>query len=120
MKVKVIETGRIDILDLRNASGQDNLPDIIGNQDCFGDDTSYQFQREWDEEEGDEVYLTSQACYEWWVDMISLLEEEQDLIDELSEEHGSEAVYEAISDIDGDLKDATEARIATLKEAFGE
>jgi len=120
MKVKVIETGRIDILDLRSASGQDNLPDIIGNQDCFGDDTSYQFQREWDEEEGDEVYLTSQACYEWWVDMISLLEEEQDLIDELSEEHGSEAVYEAISDIDGDLKDATEARIATLKEAFGE
>ena len=79
MKVKVIETGRIDILDLRSASGQDNLPDIIGNQDCFGDDTSYQFQREWDEEEGDEVYLTSQACYEWWVDMISLLEEEQAL-----------------------------------------
>lgn len=120
MKVKVIEAGRIDILDLRNASGQDNLPDIIGNQDCFGDDTSYQFCRVWDEAEGDEVYLTSQANYEWWVDMIDLLEEEQDLIDELSEEHGSEAVYEAISDIDGDLKDATEARIATLKEAFGE
>ena len=50
--------------------------------------------------------------------MIDLLEEEQDLIDELSEEHGSEAVYEAISGIDGDLKDATEARIATLKEKF--
>lgn len=120
MKVKVIETGRIDILELRNASGQDNLSDIIGNHDCFGDDTSCQFCREWDEDEGDEVYLTSQACYEWWVDMISLLEEEQDLIDELSEEHGSEAVYEAISGIDGDLQDATEERIATLKEVFGE
>lgn len=119
MKVKVIETGRIDILELRNASGQDNLSDIIGNHDCFGDDTSYQFSREWDEDEGDEVYLTSQACYEWWIDMISLLEEEQDLIDELSEEHGSEAVYEAISGIDGDLQDATEERIATLKEVFG-
>lgn len=119
MKVKVIETGRIDILDLRNASGQDNLPDIIGNQDCFGDDTSCQFCRIWDEEDGD-VYLTSQANYEWWMDMIAELEAEQDLIDELSEEHGSEAVYEAISDIDGDLKDATEARIAALQEAFGE
>ena len=52
--------------------------------------------------------------------MISLLEEEQDPIDELSEEHGSESVYETISGIDGDLQDATEERIATLKEVFGE
>ena len=90
MKVKVIETGRIDILELRNASGQDNLSDIIGDHGAFGDDTSCQFSREWDED------------------------------DELSEEHGSEAVYEAISGIDGDLQDATEERIATLKEVFGE
>ena len=118
MKVKVIETGKIDILELRNANGQDNLADIIGNQDCFGDDTSYQFSREWDEEEGDEVYLTSQENYEWWVDMIDLLEQEQVLIDELKEEHGIEAVYAVIADIDGDLKDATEDRIAALEEAF--
>ena len=50
--------------------------------------------------------------------MIAELEAEQDLIDELSEEHGSEAVYEVISDIDGDLQDATEARITALKETF--
>ena len=118
MKVKVIETGKIDILELRSASGQDNLADIIGNQDCFGDDTSYQFRREWDEEESDEVYLTSQANYEWWVEMIDLLEHEQALIEELTEEHGREAVYAIIADIDGDLKDATEARIAALEEAF--
>ena len=49
MKVKVIETGRIDILELRNASGQDNLSDIIGDHGAFGDDTSFQFSREWDE-----------------------------------------------------------------------
>ena len=118
MKVKVIETGRIDILEMRNANGQDNLADIIGSQDCFGDDTSYQFRREWDEEEGDEVYMTSHSNYEWWVDMIDLLEHEQALIDELREEHGCEAVYAIIADIDGDLKDATEARIAALEEAF--
>ena len=117
MKVKVIETGRVDILELRNDSGQDNLPDIIGDHGAFGEDTSFQFVRDWDEEDGD-VYLTSQANYEWWVDMIAELEAEQDLIDELSEEHGSEAVYEVISDIDGDLQDATEARITALKETF--
>jgi hypothetical protein len=117
MKVKVIETGKIDTLDLRNANGQDNLPDIIGDHGAFGDDTSYQFCRVWDEEDGD-VYLTSQANYEWWVDMIDLLEHEQALIEEITEEHGSEAVYAIIADIDGDLKDATEARIAALEEAF--
>ena len=117
MKVKVIETGRVDIHELRNDSGQDNLPDIIGDHGAFGEDTSFQFVRDWDEEE-DDGYLTSQANYEWWVDMIVALEEEQDLIDELSEEHGSESVYEAISDIDGDLQDATEARITALKETF--
>ena len=114
MKVKVIETGRIDILEMRNANGQDNLADIIGSQDCFGDDTSYQFRRE---AEGD-AYLTSQENYEWWVDMIDLLEHEQALIEALTEEHGGEAVYAIIADIDGDLKDATEARIAALEEAF--
>lgn len=114
MKVKVIENNKIDILELRNAAGQDNLADIIGNQGCFGEDTSYQFRHE---EEGD-AYLTSLANYEWWVDMIDLLEHEQALIAELTEEHGSEAVYAIIADIDGDLKDATEARIAALEEAF--
>lgn len=117
MKIKVIETGRIDILEMRNANGQDNLADIIGSQDCFGDDTSYQFRREWDEEAGD-IYLTSQANHEWWQDMVDLLEHEQALIEELIEEHGGEVVYAIIADIDGDLKDATEARIAALEEAF--
>ena len=65
-----------------------------------------------------DVYLTSQANYEWWVDMVDLLEQEQALIEALTEEHGSEAVYAIIADIDGDLKDATEARIAALEEAF--
>ena len=117
MKVKVIENGRIDILELRNGAGQDNLADIIGNHDCFGSDTSCQFCRAWDEEEGD-IYLTSQANHEWWQDMVDLLEHEQALIEKLIEEHGSEAVYAIIDDIDGDLKDATEARIAALEEAF--
>ena len=62
--------------------------------------------------------MTSHSNYEWWVDMIDLLEHEQALIDELREEHGCEAVYAIIADIDGDLKDATEARIAALEEAF--
>lgn len=118
MKVKVIETSRIDTLELRNANGQDNLADIIGNQDCFGADTSYQFCREWDEVECDEVYMTSHSNYEWWVDMIDLLEHEQALIEEITEEHGSEAVYAIIADIDGDIKDATQTRIAALKETF--
>jgi hypothetical protein len=117
MKVKVIETGRIDILEFRNDSGQDNLSDIIGDHGAFGDDTKCQFCRVWDEEDGD-VYLTSQANYEWWVDMIAELEAEQDLISEITEEYGSEAVYGVISNIDGDLKDSTEARIDLLKEAF--
>ena len=117
MKVKIIETGKIFDLTMTDEAGQDILTDIIGNHDGLGNDTSYQFYSDWDDDEED-VYLTSQANYEWWVDMVDLLEQEQALIEALTEEHGSEAVYAIIADIDGDLKDATEARIAALKEAF--
>ena len=108
MKVKVIETGKIDVLDFV-VDGSDILPDLMEGCD---------FEEVWDEEEGDDVFLIPKDEYDWWIRMIELLNEEQSLKDELMEEKGSEAVYEAVSQAYGDLEDCTLRSIAALKEAL--
>lgn len=112
MRVKVIETGKTDILRF-DVNGCDALSDLM--QGC-------DFEEVWDDELGD-VILMPQDEYEWWVDMIELLNEEASLREELEEEQGSEAVnkafWEAQSYGDIDLDDCTKRSIAVLKEALG-
>lgn len=110
MKVKVIETGKIDVLDFV-VGCSDNLPDLMANYDC-------NFEQVWDEEAFADVFLMHQDEYDWWVEMIELLYKEQSLIEELEEERGSEAVFEVVSQYDSDLKDSTLRNIAALEEAL--
>ena len=65
VKVKIIETGKTDILKFV-VDGCDVLPDLM---EACG------FSEGWDEELA-EVLLIPQAEYDWWVDMIKLLEEQ--------------------------------------------
>lgn len=106
VKVKVIETGKTDILKFV-VDGCDILPDLMDGCD---------FQQGWDEELA-EVLLVPQNEYEWWVEMIELLYEEQSLKEELEEEYGIGVVNEALSQVyESDLKDRTLHSIEVLKD----
>lgn len=112
VKVKVIETGKTDVLKFV-VDGCDALPDLMEGCD---------FEEIWDEELGD-VLLIPQDEYDWWINTIELLNEEKSLKEELEEEQGEEAVnkafWEAQSYGDIDLDDCTRRSIAVLKEALG-
>nr|DAY21834.1 MAG TPA: hypothetical protein [Inoviridae sp.] len=110
MRVKVIETGKIDVLDFV-VGCSDILPDLMANYDC-------NFEQVWDEEAFADVFLMHQSEYDWWIEMIELLYKEQSLIEELEEEKGSEAAFEVVSQYDSDLKDSVLRNIAALEEAL--
>lgn len=106
VKVKIIETGKTDILKFV-VDGCDILPDLM--EGCG-------FQQGWDEELA-EVLLVPQNEYEWWVEMVDLLYEEQSLKEELEEEYGIGVVNEALSQVyESDLKNRTLHSIEVLKD----
>lgn len=73
VKVKVIETGKTDILKFV-VDGCDVLPNLM---EAFG------YEQGWDEELA-EVLLIPQDEYDWWIRMVELLYKKQSLKEALS------------------------------------
>ncbi|GIO13550.1 hypothetical protein J19TS2_31050 [Cohnella xylanilytica] len=114
VKVKIKETGELDTLVLMDSNGINWVRDFIGNVGALNDG-----QFVYDQEE--DVHVVSQEDYEWWSNTIQLHQRLNDRIEELSQEHGRDAVDEALQGIDMlDLDVEAKAMLAALDEAFGE
>lgn len=112
MKVKIKETGELATLVLKDSNGINWVQDFIGNVGALNDG-----QFVYDSEK--DVYDVSKENYEWWTNTIQLHQRLNDRIEELSQEHGRDAVDEAIRGIDLlDLDDEAKAMLAALDEAF--
>lgn len=114
MKIVIKETGEKDTFQLIDPkTGTNWAQDLIGNAGAL-DDGQFVY------DEDKDAYLVSKGDYEWWSETIRLHRELEDRIDELSNEHGRDAVDEVLLGIDTlDLQDDAKAMLAALKEAFG-
>lgn len=113
MKVQVKETGAIVMLSLIDKNGINWISDYIGN---WGATSDGQFIRS---EDGEADYVAEQETVEWWVKAIDAQQALDNRVDELKEEHGSEAVENVLNEvIENDLMDGISAFNAALDEAF--
>lgn len=115
MQVKIIETGEVKTLKLIGPnSGVDFVQDFVGNGGGFENkDFAYNYDKD--------VYEATSQAFDWWHQVISDQQELVERIEELKEEHGSEAVYEVLESIKGhDLEDDAAVTNAALDEAFAE
>ena len=119
MEIKIIETGKTETLSIIDYnSGQDWVDDLIGNYDGIGLISNGQIQRDHPEEN---EYSATQETYDWWDTCIKGIEKKNKLIEKLEEEHGSDAVNDALQDVGSvDLEDQASATIQHLNEVFGD
>ncbi len=115
MHVRVIETGEVKTLRLIDPeSGVDFVQDFVGNGGGF-ENKDFVYNHE------DDVFEATAQAFNWWNQVISDQQELVDRIDELKEEHGSDAVNEVLESVGGhDLEDDAAVVNAALDEAFGE
>ena len=115
MQVKVIETGEVKTLGLIDPdSGVDFVQDFVGNGGGF-ENKDFVYNHE------DDVFEATAQAFGWWNQVISDQQELVYRIDELKEEHGSDAVNEVLESVGGhDLEDDAAVVNAALDEAFGE
>ena len=115
MQVKVIETGEVKTLRLIDPdSGVDFVQDFVGNGGGF-ENKDFVYNHE------DDVFEVTAQAFGWWNQVISDQQELVYRIDELKEEHGSDAVNEVLYSVGGhDLEDDAAVVNAALDEAFGE
>lgn len=114
MKIKIVETGEIETLSMMQpGNGCDWSEDFIGNAGGFEKDFVY------DHETG--IYTAEQETFNWWDKVVSAHRALEERIYDLKQEHGSDAVHEAIGDAGNtDLEDMPAAINAALDAAFGE
>lgn len=98
MEIVIKETGAVETLLLIDSStGCDWFDDLVGNHDGFGDDSEFQFVKETDEDglyTG--RYITSEANFEWWEDIVCQINNVDNRIDNLKNEFGVERVDEVV------------------------
>lgn len=117
MKVLIAGTNNVEVLELIDRkNGTDSVVDLIGNYDGLGN-ADHQFAL--DQDSG--VYNASQDTYDWWAKVVADQSGLAVRIAELNEEHGADAVQEAIGNSgDCDLEDQAGSINNALDEAFGE
>jgi hypothetical protein len=77
MNVKITETGKIELLSIRDKNGIDWTNDLIGNTGAFSDGLLV-----WSEE--DDAYEANQETFDWWSEYISGYEATETEIEELA------------------------------------
>jgi len=115
MKIKILETGKIEELSITDASnGQDYIQDFIGNTGALSDG---QFELQ---DEGD-LYLCSKDCFKWWEDVVSQNQKLNFRIFELGKTHGYQKVEGVMLDamIAEDMEYYAAAANDALDRVFG-
>lgn len=115
MEVKIRESGEIETLQwINKKTGENFIDDVIGSVGGFGSE-DWQFER--DRDAG--IYHASQETFDWWEKVASDNMDVEEWMEELKEEHGPDAVYEAIKHVDTDLEYQAGALRKALEEEFG-
>lgn len=105
------KTEELSIIDPR--TGVNYISDFVGNT---GAHTDGQF--EWDEDK--DAYICDQDTFDWWSKVVDDNQKLEDRIYQLREEHGHDAVEQAIGDaFDCDLEDHARAVNQVLDDVFG-
>lgn len=113
MNIVINGTEKVETLSIIDSNGIDFTDDLIGNYGALSDG---QFTYDADAD----VYRCDQDTFDWWATVLAAEQELDDRIADLAEEHGSDAVYNAIGTAgDCDLEDQAAAINAALDEAFG-
>lgn len=114
MNIIIKENGSREELNLIDpSSGIDCIQDFIGNTGALPRQFSY--------DEDENAYVCNQDTFDWWHAVVEDNQALMDRMDKLKEEHGSEAVEAAISDlVGGDLEDTARFCLARLNDVFGE
>lgn len=114
MKVQINGTDTKVTLSLTDANGTDWTQDFIGNWGAMSDG-----QFTFDHEAG--IYRANEETVEWWSDIITKQQALDDRISSIKEEHGSEAVNDALEGIDyNDLEDQISHMNKALDYSFSE
>ncbi|MBO9599840.1 MAG: hypothetical protein J7559_18715 [Cohnella sp.] len=114
MQVLIKETGVIAKLQWIGKNGIDCIEDVIGNHDGFGSE-DWQFLP--NRETG--VHTANQDTFDWWEKVAAENEAVEERIAALTEEHGSDVVWNAYSHVDTELEYQARAITKALDEAFG-
>lgn len=119
MQIIIKETGELKNLSLIDRkTGLDYLIDVIGDSGELWDSTWRVGSFRYDEER--DAYICSRDVYEWWRDWVEDYDAMEDRIEALIEEHGEDAVNEAIDGVRPvDIEDAVIATNRALDEVFG-
>jgi len=114
MNIIIKETNAPETLSIIDPkTGVDYITDFIGNTGALDRDF------EWDDDRG--AYVCSQETYDWWEQVVSDNQALEDRIHTLAQEHGLDAVYEAIADAGYvDLEDHAVNVAQVLDEVFGQ
>ena len=113
IKVKIRETGLIETLQVVDAKGTDFTADMIGNHGGFSPE-----QFALIEDTG--VYEADRETYGWWAKVLADIGALEVRLAELYEDHGYEAVNEAVLAAGHvDLEDHAANLNRELDEAFG-
>ena len=115
MQIIINETNANETLTMAHpGTDVDCVADFVGNSGALADG-----QFVWDDDAG--AYRCDRDIYEWWARVISEHEAMEGRIHALREEHGWDAVQDAIGHAaDCDLEDIPASVNAALDEAFGE
>ena len=114
MKIVIRETGEIKGLSIVNPqSGIDYIKDFVGNTGALDDG---QFSRD-DERD---AYICDQGTFVWWATVVADNQALEDRINDLVQEHGQQAVYQAVQTAGAvDLEDHASVVDQVLDDAFG-
>ncbi len=92
MEIRIKETNEIVELEIIDPkTNLDFIADFIGNTGSLHDG-----QFEYDEDT--EIYTTTQENYDWWETVVTDNQELENRLFELRQEHGNEAVHNAIGE----------------------
>ncbi len=105
MDIRIRETDKLENLSIIDPkTGVDYISDFIGNAGGLTDGQFELYVYEWVAD--DDFYACDQETYEWWADVVDAHNNINSRIFELSSEHGSETITEAIGDAGNcDVKD---------------
>lgn len=117
MKIIIKETNEVKELSIIDPnSGVDYIDDFIGNTGALNDG-----QFLWDDEDdAADAYICDQETFDWWDKVVSDNQALEDRIHALQQEHGYDAVHDAVMDsYANDLEDHADCVNQALDEAFG-
>ena len=81
MKIRIIETGELKDLTLRDANGIDWASDLLGTVGAFAPA---------DDSDPEDHYRLTQSDFDWWENQIAEIEQADALIAEFAEKYGSD------------------------------